>query len=64
MHVSLYGLRFAPKVPEHGAEKKRCDGSEDDPDGVVKGVPLVGQVLFPQAGHALREWRLRVHHLL
>lgn len=53
-------LHFATKVPEHGAKNKGRSSSENKPGSVVRRVPPVWHVLFPNAGHTLSERRLRV----
>jgi len=36
-----YDLHFAAKVPKDGAEEESNDGSEKEPNGIVRGVPPV-----------------------
>ena len=51
--------RLLAEVPEDGSEDEGDDGGEEEASGGVGGVPPVGLVLLPEAGHALRDKGLR-----
>lgn len=46
-------LPFAAEAPENGAEHEGDDEGEEEADDGVGRVPPVGEVLLPEAGHAL-----------
>jgi hypothetical protein len=51
-------LHFAAKVPEYRTEEKSYHNGKKKPNGIVRRVPPVGQILLPQASNTLLEKRL------